>query len=87
MTENGGEALTGFTPVPIASWSDFKMAVSQLCTPQGRESFDTVVIDTYTNLILLLDKYIGSKLTTDNKSLDFGSDADFGKFFAEVKVQ
>lgn len=28
MTENGGEALTGFTPVPIGSWSDFKAAVS-----------------------------------------------------------
>lgn len=42
MTENGTEALTGFTPIPIASWSDFKSAVSQLCTPKGRESFDTV---------------------------------------------
>lgn len=79
MTENGTEALTGFTPVPISSWSDFKSAVNQLCTPQGRENFDTVVVDTYTNLILLLDKYIGSKMTTDKQSLDFGSDADYGK--------
>lgn len=79
MTENGGEALTGFTPIPIASWSDFKMAVNQLCTAKGRENFDTVVIDTYTNLILLLDKYIGQKLTTDKTSLDFGSEADYGK--------
>ncbi|NLV87711.1 MAG: AAA family ATPase, partial [Clostridiales bacterium] len=45
MTENGGEGLTGFTPVPIASWSDFKNAVNQLCSPKGRENFDTVVID------------------------------------------
>lgn len=79
MTENGGEALTGFTPVPIANWSDFKNAINQLCTPQGRENFDTVVIDTYTNLILLLDKYIGAKLSNDKTSLDFGSDADYGK--------
>lgn len=79
MTENGGEALTGFTPIPIGSWSDFKMAVSQLCTPKGRETFDTVVIDTYTNLILLLDKYIGSKMTTDKDAYDFGSDAEYGK--------
>lgn len=79
MTENGGEALTGFTPVPIASWADFKMAVNQLCSPQGRENFDTVVIDTYTNLILLLDKYVGAKLSTEKTSLDFGSDADYGK--------
>lgn len=79
MTENGGEALTGFTPVPIASWSDFKNAVTQLCGPSGREHFDTVVIDTYTNLILLLDKYIGAKLSNDKTSLDFGSDADYGK--------
>lgn len=79
MTENGGEALTGFTPVPISSWADFKMAVTQLCSPQGRQSFDTVVIDTYTNLILLLDKYIGSKMSNDKTTLDFGSDAEYGK--------
>lgn len=79
MTENGVEALTGMVPVPIQSWTDFKQYVNQLCTPQGRESFDTVVIDTYTNLILLLDKYIGGKLTTEKQSLDFGSDADYGK--------
>ena len=79
MTENGGEALTGFTPIPIGSWVDFKNVVNQLCQPRGREKFDTVVIDTYTNLILLLDKYIGQKLTTDKNSFDFGSDADYGK--------
>lgn len=79
MTENGVEALTGMVPIPIQSWSDFKQYVNQLCTPQGRENFDTVVIDTYTNLILLLDKYVGSKLSTEKNSLDFGSDADYGK--------
>lgn len=79
MTENGGEALTGFTPIPIASWSDFKSVVNQLCTPQAREQFSSVVIDTYTNLILLLDKYIGAKMSTDKQSLDFGSDADYGR--------
>lgn len=79
MTENGVEALTGMVPVPIASWTDFKQYVNQLCTPQGRENFDTVVIDTYTNLILLLDKYIGGKMSTESKSLDFGSDAEYGK--------
>lgn len=79
MTENGGEGLVGFVPVPIASWSDFKNAVTQLCSTQARQNFDTVVIDTYTNLILLLDKYIGAKLSNDKTSLDFGSDADYGK--------
>jgi len=79
MTENGGEALTGFTPVPISSWSDFKLAVNQLCTPNARDKWDTVVIDTYTNLILLLDKYVGQKMTTDKTVLDFGSDADYGR--------
>lgn len=80
MTENGGEFLTGFTPIPIASWGDFKMAVNQLTLgTKGRETFDTVVIDTYTNLILLLDKYVGTKLSTEKSSMDFGSDADYGK--------
>lgn len=79
MTENGVEALTGMVPIPIQSWAEFKQYVNQLCTPQGRESFDTVVIDTYTNLILLLDKYVGGKMSTEKQSLDFGSDADYGK--------
>lgn len=78
-TENGTEALTGITPIPIASWSDFKAAVTQLCSEQARNQFDTVVIDTYTNLIMLLDKYVGSKLSTDKKAMDFGSEADYGK--------
>lgn len=79
MTENGVEALTGMVCATVGTWADFKDYVRQLCTPQGREQFDTVVIDTYTNLILLLDKYIGGKLSTDKQSLDFGSDADYGK--------
>ena len=79
MTENGGEVLTGFTPIPIASWSDFKSAVTQLCSQKARERFETVVIDTYTNLILLLDKYCGSKMSTDKNTLDFSSEADYGK--------
>lgn len=79
MTENGGEGLTGFTPIPIASWSDFKSAVTQLCSQKARERFETVVIDTYTNLILLLDKYCGSKMSTDKNTLDFSSEADYGK--------
>ena len=79
MTENGTEAITGITPIPIATWGDFKSAVSQLCTAKAREQFDSVVIDTYTNLILLLDKYVGQKLSTDKVSLEWGSDADYGK--------
>lgn len=87
MTENGGEMLTGFTPVPIATWSDFKNAVTQLCSPNGRENFDTVVIDTYTNLITILDKYVGTKLSTEKTSYDFGSDTDYGKGTKAMKAE
>lgn len=78
-TENGLEGIVGVTPIPIASWQDFKTAVNQLCLPAAREKFSTVVIDTYTNLILLLDKYIGQKLTTEKNNYEFGSEADYGK--------
>lgn len=87
MTENGGEMLTGFTPVPIATWSDFKNAVTQLCGADGRKNFDTVVIDTYTNLITILDKYIGSKLSTEKTTYDFGSDADYGKGMKGMRAE
>lgn len=78
-TENGTEALTGMVNIPIGSWSDFKNVVGQLTGPKGRENFDTVVVDTATNLMLLLDKYVGQKLSTDKTAMDFGSDAQYGK--------
>lgn len=79
MTENGVEALTGMVPIPLASWSDFTSFVAQLCQPRAKEMFSTVVIDSITQLVLLLDKYVGGRLSTEKTSLDFGSEADYGK--------
>jgi hypothetical protein len=79
MTENGVEGITGITPIPCGSWAEFKNIVSQLLRPQGRENFDTIVIDSTTNLMILLDKAMGQKLSTDKESFDFGSDSAYGK--------
>lgn len=78
-TENGISNIIGITPIPIASWGDFKSAVSQLAQVKAREMFDTVVIDSMTNLLLLLDKYTGSKMSTEKTSCEFGSELEFGK--------
>ncbi len=78
-TENGVEGLAGFVPVPIGSWTEFTQAVNQLCTPQGKERFKTVVIDSVTQLLTLLEKYEGSRQSTEKVTYQFASDMDYGK--------
>lgn len=78
-TENGVENIVGITPIPIATWSDFVQAVNQLCTPKAKEMFKTVVIDSMTQLLVLLEKYEGSRQSTEKVQYQFASDMDYGK--------
>lgn len=78
-TENGTAGLTNMFVQPIASWSDFVQAVNQLCTPQAHDMVKTVVIDSATQLLTLLEKYEGSRQSTDKVTYQFASDMDYGK--------
>jgi len=80
QSEVGTQNLTGFVPVDIRSWADFKQAVSQLSSKQGRETFDTVVIDSGTALATMLDTYCAPRVPRkkDDPELTFASEAAFG---------
>lgn len=60
-TEKGSKAIPGLFGQDIASWADFIQFKSQLRRPEVREKFKVVVIDTYDNLCIYLEKYIKSK--------------------------
>lgn len=79
MTENGTAGLTNMYEQGISSWSVFVQVVNQLCTPQAHEMFKTVVIDSATQLLTLLEKYEGSRQSTDKVTYQFASDMDYGK--------
>lgn len=93
QTESGDRNLVGITPVPISTFGDFKSAVNQLCTSTGREKFDTVVIDSITNLLLIADKAYAAKASeAEGKDssgnpivLEMASHATFGKGLKFIK--
>lgn len=92
QTEVGDRNLTNITPIKTATFADFKSAVSQLCSPKGREAFDTVVIDSMTNLLLIVDKAYAAKAGEGQKDamgnpvvLESASDAPFGRGTKLVK--
>lgn len=92
QTELGTRNLTGIAPLETPTFNDFKSAVTQLCTPRGRETFDTVVIDSMTNLLLIVDRAYAAKASEglkDDKQnpiiLESASDAPFGKGTKLVK--
>lgn len=83
-TEKGLNALPGVYAQPINSWAEFKTAVNQLARKEVRERYDTIVIDTLTNLIEWLDLYIGSQLSTDKEVYKYGTDVPYGRGTARV---
>lgn len=92
QTELGTRNLTGITPLETPTFNDVKSAITQLCTPKGRETFDTVVIDSMTNLLLIVDRAYAAKASEGLKddaghplTLESASDAPFGKGTKLVK--
>ena len=56
--EQGTNALAGIRGVPILRWSDFKKVLAQLRKPQGKEMYDSIVVDTVSIAWQLCEKYI-----------------------------
>lgn len=57
-TEKGQNAIPGIYVQDIKTWSDAQMVVRQLKTPQAKEKFKTIVIDTFSILSDLCEKYV-----------------------------
>lgn len=64
-TEKGSKAVAGLMGQDIANWSDFMKFKNQLKRKEVREMFDAVVIDTYDNLCIYLERYIKNKYGVD----------------------
>lgn len=66
--EMGTNALAGTKAVPMLKWTDFKKVISQLRKPQGRETYDTIIIDTVSIAFDLCNKYICQRESVDSIS-------------------
>jgi hypothetical protein len=78
-TERGLNALPGVISTPVNSWAEFKQTVNELLKDAVRDTYETVIIDTLSNLIEYLDLYVGSQLTTEKATYKYGTDVEFGK--------
>lgn len=64
-TEKGSKAIPGLMGQDIASWSDFMKFKAQLKRKEVRKMFDAIVVDTYDNLCIYLERYIKNKYEVD----------------------
>lgn len=64
-TEKGSKAIPGLMGQDIANWSDFIKFKQQLKRKEVRALFDAIVIDTYDNLCIYLERYIKNKYEVD----------------------
>lgn len=64
-TEKGSKAIPGLMGQDIANWSDFMKFKMQLKRKEVRALYDAVVIDTYDNLCIYLERYIKNKYGVD----------------------
>lgn len=60
-TEKGSKAIPGLLGQDIANWSDFMKFKQQLKRKEVQALYDAVVIDTYDNLCIYLERFIKNK--------------------------
>lgn len=64
-TEKGSKAIPGLMGQDIANWSDFMKFKQQLKRKEVKAMFDAVVLDTYDNLCIYLERFIKNKYEVD----------------------
>jgi len=64
--EAGYKALPGVMAVDIHSWADLMTVSSQLKKPQAKEIYQTIVIDTYDELVFYAEEYLCSTAGVSN---------------------
>lgn len=74
MTENRFQHLEGIFAIPIKSYNDFETAKQQLITPQAKEMFYCIVIDTMDKLDVMINKFVA-----DSKNVEITGDIGFGR--------
>lgn len=90
--EKGYNGLSGIIAQDIPKWTDFKLVVKQLKTPQAQERFDTVIIDTATIAWEKVEEYVCSQNSVDDVSeIGWGKGykacaKEFNKVFREISM-
>lgn len=90
--EQGTNALAGIRGVPILRWSDMKQVLTQLRKPQGREMYDSIVVDTATIAWQLCEKYICQRENVDSiRDIPWGGGwnmlkAEFSECWREITL-
>lgn len=65
-TEKGSKAVAGLMGQDISNWSDFMKFKKQLSRKEVQAIYDVVVIDTFDNLCIYLERYVKNKYGVDN---------------------
>ena len=87
--EKGYNAIPGIMAQPINNWAEFKKVLRQLKTPEAREAFSTITIDTCDIAYDYCTKYIcDNALRSDGGyGVDSISDIPFGKGYGLVSKE
>lgn len=59
--EKGFNAIPGVMALPINTWSDFNQVLRQLDTPEAKEMYDNIIVDTADIAAELAEKYVATQ--------------------------
>jgi hypothetical protein len=85
-TEKGSKAIAGLMGQDIANWSDFMKFKKQLARKEVKAMYDAIVIDTYDNLCIYLERYIKNKYEVDKLNDANGGWGAGNKEFTEIMM-
>lgn len=64
--ERGYNALGGVVPADIHSWTEMKQVLRQLKSPEAKEVYHTIIVDTVDKAAAACEKYICNQLNIEN---------------------
>ena len=80
--ERGYAAIPGVKAIDIQKWTQFKQVVKQLDTPQAKEMYETVIIDTVDIMASLCESYV-----CQQAGVTALSEVPFGKLYGEYSKE
>lgn len=78
--EQGYSFIEGAIAQPIRNWVDFRKFTRELQKPAVKERFKTVIIDTVTLMVSMVEKYVLTSMQIDHESK-----SNFGEAYTRIK--
>lgn len=85
--EKGYSAIPDVMAAPVYSWSDFRNILRQLDTPESKEAYSTIVIDTADIAYDYCIKYICAKASDAQHDYDNIGDIPYGKGYKMAETE